>query len=106
MIKFDDNIVYILDNVLFSDVTDILMKYSKFISSDRKSIIIDLKYLEKSNTSMLLLMINFLKLAIKKKCDITFCNVPSFLIELGRVYNLNSILYNRKNRSYYVKRKN
>lgn len=105
-IAFDGNIVYIFDDVLFIDVMPMFKAYSDFISLNKEIVLIDFQYVEKSNTSILLLMINFLKLAIKKRCDIMFIHVPDFLIELGRVYNLNSILYNKKNWRRHVKRKN
>ena len=100
------NIFYILGFINFSDINYILYEYSEFSKNNYSKIIVNLRYLSTSNTSMLLLMINFIKLCIKRNQTIKFVNVPIFLIELGRVYNLNNILYDFNFRGYHVKRKN
>ncbi|HFL8819427.1 MAG TPA: hypothetical protein V7792_00820 [Candidatus Azoamicus sp. OHIO2] len=105
-ISVKKKIIYISGIVLFNDVTTILRIYSNIIVFHKRLIIVNLKYVYKSNTSMLLLMINFIKLSIKRRQIVQFINVPVFLIELGRVYNLNNILYEKKFRGYHVKRKN
>ncbi len=100
------NIIYIYGIIDFSDITFILYKYNNFTLSGKKFFIVNLKFLQVSNTSILLLMINFIKLSIKRDQCIKFIYVPKFLIELSRVYNLNNILYNFYFRGYHVKRKN
>ncbi len=104
-IFFDNNVIYISGSVTFYDVTTLLSEYSKIILKCNADIVVSLKHLDNSNTSILLLMINFMKLAFRRKQVIQFLCVPKFLIELGRVYNLNNILYDRKIRGCNVKRK-
>jgi len=100
------HIMYISGSVIFPDIMSILNIFNKIVARDFNKIIVNLRFLEYSNTSMLLLMISFIKIAFKKEKKIKFINVPDFLIELSRVYNLNKILYNYKFRRYYVKREN
>lgn len=100
------NMIYLCESIYFTDVMFILFKYNIFLSSIDSKIIINFKYLKSINTAILLLMINFIKICIKKNKFIKFINIPNDLIELGRLYNLNNIFYEKKFRGYHVKRKN
>ncbi len=53
---------------------------------------IDFKNLYKSNSSVLLFIINYIKYALKTNKQIFFMNIPPLLIELSKVYNLNNII--------------
>lgn len=87
-----NNIMFILGSVTFLDVTYILYNYNVLVSRVFiNNIIISLKYLVWSNTSMLLVITNFLKMSKVQNIGIKFINVPLFLFELAKVYNLNYI---------------
>jgi ABC-type transporter Mla MlaB component len=100
------NIIYIVGVIYFSDVIIILKKYEHFMSCEKRNMIVNFRFLRNSNTSILLLIINFIKICIKNAQTIKFINVPKFLFELSRLYNFNNILYEKKFRGYHVKRKN
>lgn len=100
------NVIYLNDDIYFSDVVFILKEYEKILPVKFFKIFVNLKYVKRINTSILLLMINFIKICIYKKKIVRFLNVSSNLINLGKLYNLNSILYQKNFRGYHVKRKN
>lgn len=100
------NVIYLSNNIHFSDVVFILKEYEKMLPIKFFKIFVNLKYVSKINTSILLLMINFIKICIYKKKIVRFLYVSSSLIKLGKLYNLNSILYQKDFRGYHVKRKN
>lgn len=100
------NVIYLNDNISFSDVVFILREYEKILPVKFLKVFVNLKYVKKINTSILLLMINFIKICIHRKKIVRFLNVSLNLIKLGKLYNLNSILYQKDFRGYHVKRKN
>lgn len=59
-----------------------------------KNIIVDLKNLQNSNSCVLLFIINYMRHSIKNQQKIKFINIPTLLIELSKVYNLNKIINN------------
>lgn len=59
-----------------------------------KNITVDLKNLQNSNSCVLLFIINYMRYSIKHQQKIKFINIPTLLIELSKVYNLNKIINN------------
>lgn len=59
-----------------------------------KNITVDLKNLQNSNSCVLLFIINYMRYSIKNQQKIKFINIPTLLIELSKVYNLNKIINN------------
>ena len=78
---------YITFNNIVISLDTCIKKTEKF-----KNIKIDLKNIYTLNSSVLIFIINYIKISNKKEQKIQFINIPILLLELSKIYNLNTII--------------
>ncbi len=86
-----NKIVYVYGNIFFSDVNYILNEYENIIVKVNKSLVVSFRFLKYTNTSILILVLNFVKISLKNGLSIKFIDVPFFLFKLSKSYSLNFI---------------
>ncbi len=92
-IHITKNNIKILGDIKINNVMDVLKMYEQIINKNTSNnIIIDLIDLDKSNSAILLILINLIKITIKKNKTIKLINISNHLIQLAKIYNLNKIL--------------
>ena len=87
-----NNILKISGYITFENIMDVLNKCI-LKTNNMTHIIVDLKNLYSSNSSVLLFIINYIRHSMKQKQEIKFINIPELLTELSKVYNLNKIIH-------------
>jgi anti-anti-sigma factor len=74
-----------------TNVVQICAKSEKLIDSLSK-VQVDLSGVVYADSSSLAMLIDFIRSAKQQHKDILFCNMPQFMLDLGRVCGLDSIL--------------
>ncbi len=90
-INLNKNLLKISGEITFYNVMNIL-NLSIAKTKNLKHINIDLKKLNRIDSSILIFIVNYIKNAIEKKQTIIFVNISNLLINLSKIYNLDSMI--------------
>lgn len=88
---FDKDVLIINRNLDFKNVKEIINFYIK-ITENLNSIIIDFKNINNPNSCVLVFMVSCIRNSRKKNQKIKFINVSKTLLELSKLYNIDSII--------------